>query len=55
MAAPGAWGYGLLLVLAVLGTFLLVIPSLAASGGDRLIAYGVAAGDQRRLPDRLAG
>ena len=41
MAAPGAWGYGLLLVLAVLGTFLLVIPSLASSGGDRLIAYGV--------------
>jgi hypothetical protein len=37
----GSWGYALLLVLAVLGTFLLVVPSLAVSGGDRLIAYGV--------------
>jgi hypothetical protein len=41
MAAAGAWAYGLLFALAVLGTFLVVLPGLGAGGSDRLIAYGV--------------
>jgi hypothetical protein len=55
--APGTWGYSLLLVLAVLGTFLLVVPSMAGTGGDRLIAYGallvVSAGYQIASPGDL--
>jgi hypothetical protein len=55
--AAGSWGYGLLLVLAVLGTFLLVVPSLVGSGGDRLIAYGallvMSAGYQVASPGDL--
>lgn len=39
--SPAGWAYALLLALAVLGTFLVVIPSFAAGGSDRLIAYGV--------------
>jgi hypothetical protein len=38
---PGAWAYVLLLGLAMLGTFLLVVPALAAGGRDRLIGCGV--------------
>jgi hypothetical protein len=41
LAAAGAWAYGLLFALAVLGTFLVVLPGLGAGGSDRLIAYGV--------------
>ena len=58
LAASGAWGYGMLLALAVLGTFLLVVPALAGSGSDRLIAYGaillvISAGYQIASPTDL--
>jgi hypothetical protein len=57
LAAAGAWGYGLLLVLAVLGTFLLVVPALAGSGADRLVGYGaimlISAGYQIASPTDL--
>jgi hypothetical protein len=41
LAAQGAWAYVLLLSLAVLGTFLVVLPALGSGASDRLVAYGV--------------
>jgi hypothetical protein len=40
-SSAGAWAYVMLLGLAVLGTALLVMPAIAAGGGDRLIGCGV--------------
>jgi hypothetical protein len=41
LASQGAWAYVLLLALAVLGTFLVVLPALGSGPSDRLVAYGV--------------
>jgi hypothetical protein len=41
LGSPAGWAYALLLALAVLGTFLIVVPAFAAGGSDRLLAYGV--------------
>jgi hypothetical protein len=41
LASQGAWAYVLLLALALLGTFLVVLPALGAGASDRLVAYGV--------------
>jgi hypothetical protein len=41
LASQGAWAYILLLGLALLGTFLVVLPALGAEASDRLVAYGV--------------
>jgi hypothetical protein len=41
LASQGAWAYVLLLALAVLGTFLVVLPAIGSGASDRLVAYGV--------------
>ncbi len=41
LATQGAWAYVLLLALAVLGTFLVVLPAIGSGASDRLVAYGV--------------
>jgi hypothetical protein len=41
LAAQGSWAYVLLLALAVLGTFLVVLPAIGSGASDRLVAYGV--------------
>jgi hypothetical protein len=57
LASQGAWAYVLLLALAMLGTFLVVIPALGAGPSDRLVAYGiimlVTAGYQIASPSDL--